>query len=64
MPHQQAGVRIDFRRASESDRAESAMSRCAPLFVQRIDRFFAQRKLTTSLTADSAILLLIGMPGR
>jgi hypothetical protein len=34
----------------------------SPLSVQRICRFFAQRKLTTSLTADSAMLLLMGIP--
>jgi hypothetical protein len=37
---------------------------CAPSSDQRICCFFAMRRLTTSLTADSAMLLLIGRPFR
>jgi hypothetical protein len=38
--------------------------RCAPSSVHRICCFFAMRWLTTWLTADSAMLLLIGSPLR
>ena len=37
---------------------------CAPSSDQRICCFLAMRWLTTSLTADSAMLLLIGRPLR
>src|SRR6202166_717792 len=38
--------------------------KCAPSSVHRICCFFAMRWLTTWLTADSAVLLLIGSPLR